>query len=49
MDDPRLPYNTPLGNFLSGMETRIRYPEFYGVRHLGNFLSGMETRFRPIK
>ena len=41
---------TSLGNFLSGMETRIRELEVMLEDSLGNFLSGMETvggRGRP--
>ena len=34
----------PLGNFLSGMETELRYDRGVPVSYLGNFLSGMETR-----
>ena len=34
---------TPLGNFLSGMETSFANRFFLWCPHLGNFLSGMET------
>ena len=43
MSPPRPGPATPLGNFLSGMETIVSLPWFCGPQRLGNFLSGMET------
>ena len=47
--DQEVPNGAPacLGNFLSGMETRLYVHPDENFPDLGNFLSGMETRDEP--